>query len=858
MQSDIKKREATLLLYLIAFLLPVLMYLGMCLCIGRAPFGEFDRLMSDAPNQYLQFFSYLKSIASGENDLFYTFSKTLGGDMIGILSYYLLSPLNLPALLFPLSGQPLALSLIITIKLGLCGLTMAIFLTALKKPSCSTLAFSTAYAFTSFNMAYCTNLMWFDAVYMLPVVVLGLYRIFKGRGIRLYTLALCYVLICNYYTGYMVCLFSVIVFVFLAVQAFLKGEGRSALKTVPPYILGSLLAGAMAALVLLPTALSLEGNRAISMSLGLYRIYPFQELVYPFFHRFMYEEDWFCVSLPLVYCGVLSTVSCLMYFINPSRPLVQRLCSLVFLLGLVGSLATGAGFLLWHCMSYPNFFLNRCAFIMSFSVLTFAWIGFSERNSLDRKRVIITGALLLALTLLLRFSHTPKLTTESVWLTAGLTMAITVFFALPDKLRSSRFATAVILILQICVLLDNAVFIDQYFSKAGTLDTGIYAKDTLLHEQTLATLNEYDPAFYRIAEMGDDINAPMKYGFAGLSHFSSTEKLVTKSFLSDLGVFHHSTAWVYYEANSTQLLDSFLGVKYILGHLPEQKNYHEVYLSEDNLSVYENPCALPLGFVSNHTILDTSLKGDNPFALQNNIFSAILGKNSDILLPIKEMETRHPGLEKRNNEAKGLSEYSRTAEDGCIVYRFTVEESMPIYVWFEFDAASDFVLTINDKQSKVYGPQFSTALCLGSFDVGETVEIRIKSPDESFLAGPLVAYYEDSSALSRSVYEINDFSSDSEITKLSSSHLRWKGIVNKDDSALFFSIPLDKGWVLTIDGKKQEMSAALGLFCSVPIESGEHIVELCYTPPGFYEGMAISVLAAIAFVLVTIKEKRKL
>lgn len=49
----------------------------------------------DASVQYLDFYSYFKDVLSGKNNITYTFSKTLGGNNIGVFSYYLTSPFML-------------------------------------------------------------------------------------------------------------------------------------------------------------------------------------------------------------------------------------------------------------------------------------------------------------------------------------------------------------------------------------------------------------------------------------------------------------------------------------------------------------------------------------------------------------------------------------------------------------------------------------------------------------------------------------------------------------------------------------------------------------------------------------------
>ena len=76
---------------------------------------------------------------------------------------------------------------------------------------------------------------------------------------------------------------------------------------------------------------------------------------------------------------------------------------------------------------------------------------------------------------------------------------------------------------------------------------------------------------------------------------------------------------------------------------------------------------------------------------------------------------------------------------------------------------------------------------------------------------------------------------------------------------LFFSIPYDKGWKVTIDGKEAKTHKIGDAFLGVNIYSGKHKVSLKYTPPGFTVGWKITVLsAAIFLILCKIIHSRKL
>lgn len=82
-----KKQNRYLCIY--SFSITFLLMLILFWHYGYAPFGGNSMASHDASVQYLDFYSYFKDVLSGKNNITYTFSKTLGGNNIGVFSYYL-------------------------------------------------------------------------------------------------------------------------------------------------------------------------------------------------------------------------------------------------------------------------------------------------------------------------------------------------------------------------------------------------------------------------------------------------------------------------------------------------------------------------------------------------------------------------------------------------------------------------------------------------------------------------------------------------------------------------------------------------------------------------------------------------
>jgi len=73
---------------------------------------------------------------------------------------------------------------------------------------------------------------------------------------------------------------------------------------------------------------------------------------------------------------------------------------------------------------------------------------------------------------------------------------------------------------------------------------------------------------------------------------------------------------------------------------------------------------------------------------------------------------------------------------------------------------------------------------------------------------------------------------------------------------LFFSIPYDKGWSITIDGKKAETKLINIGFIGVIIPPGIHNIELSYVPPFLVSGTLVMIASFLLYLLLILKNKR--
>src|SRR5665647_421121 len=194
-----------------AFLLPVFLLLVAFASWKVHPLGPTSLLTCDLFHQYAPVLAEIRSKILSGDSLFYTWNMGSGTNFWPILSYNGASPLNLILLLFPQAYLSDGITLLILIRTGLSGLFFSLLI--YKKDGqkgASTLVLSTAYALCGYVLAYFWALMWMDAVVLLPLIVLGLWKIFTGEKPRLYVIALFLLILSNFYFGFFVCVFLVL------------------------------------------------------------------------------------------------------------------------------------------------------------------------------------------------------------------------------------------------------------------------------------------------------------------------------------------------------------------------------------------------------------------------------------------------------------------------------------------------------------------------------------------------------------------------------------------------------------------------------------------------------------------------
>ncbi len=68
------------------------------------------------------------------------------------------------------------------------------------------------------------------------------------------------------------------------------------------------------------------------------------------------------------------------------------------------------------------------------------------------------------------------------------------------------------------------------------------------------------------------------------------------------------------------------------------------------------------------------------------------------------------------------------------------------------------------------------------------------------------------------------------------------------ENLLFFSVPYDAGWSVTVDGEEAQVEQVNVGFVAVQVPAGEHTVRFTYTTPGLFLGLGVSGVSLVVLV----------
>lgn len=847
------------LCYLLAFLIPAALMLLLAVLFGFYPFGRLSVLVADMRYQFVDYYAYMKNILFGNDTYFYSFSKTFGGDMAGFIAYYLNNPFVLLLLLFPNDKLPAGILFMITLMIGFSGLNFNLLINKVYGSRWASLIFSTAYALMGYFMAYINCTIYFFNIMLLPLIMLGLYGMVKsGKKSNLYIFALFLSVCSNYYMGYMACLFSILFFVYLFLMEHQTiKEIRQHGKIIGIYIGSSLLTAGLSAFSLCAVVFSLRGQKSSGLSLSLARNFKFLD-VFSGLYSAAFQGN-ISDGLPIIYCGVVTVVFLLLFFMNKNILIKEKLLSGGVLLIMLFSFWIDAFNVVWHGFNHPIGFPYRNSYLFSFFLLLISYKGFLHmREGLRGYHGVLSIFIFISYSAYLFLTNNPYAGKTQIVITGAVfVLALAGVYAYQYKKEYTIPIIAGFFMLQMGDLLSNGYLsINAYFPGKDT-EFESYSIDAFANfvEDTTAIVEDLerkDPGFYRIEKMYRRThNDAMLIGYNGLSHFSSCETNQVKEFMGRMG-FRNNGNWAFYGEGSTSFADCLMGLKYLLSQYDETAKPYEQKAIYGDKFVYQNPYALDLAFATTSSILTISAEQLNHFEYQNEIAGSFSSKQHEIYEPVELKEIHLVNIKKSDNRYQKID----SDKEAYVEYELLAEKDDFIYMFFDAPATQNTTIFVNELEKGSYFTTYGWSIReTGYFNPGETVSVRIYLNQDEIVIDKYEFYYERKQELmnwyedaSRTVCSI---------IKENSSHLTGSIDAAPDAELIVFSIPYEKDWKVKIDGKSIETKRVLDGLLAADITPGQHTIEMSYIPKGFIIGVPISAAAFLIVIIFLVYDRRK-
>jgi len=717
-------------------------------------------------------------------------------------------------------------------------------------------------------MCYALNIMWLDALIMLPLVIRCTHTLVtRGRWVGLFV-ALVVMFFTQFYLSYMVGLFSFLCFLGML---WVYKPARP-WRCVSMFLSATVCAALCCAALLLPTALRLFDNAnaaIIHLPVTWEPNVPFSSLLT---RAFFGSFDSVVSGQPPLYSGTLVLLLLPVYFFNARIPRRERavfggICALLLLSLWLPPLNRA-----WHGFDDAVWYQFRFSFVLCFLWVWGAHRCFIRMEGIRSWSVLASGALALLYILVLypnQFHHTEEFARAlAPWLVAVWT-ALLLWLRLVPKARRAVLALCVMLVAAEAGANAHAMMrgID---AENGYTNLSTYTASFTQRAALLAQLPDPLREPYRVeSSVSFELNDSLTLGYNGLKIFSSTADRALGYSLARFGLEMHGI--VYRHSGSTIATDSLLGIRYLLEYQPPNDYYFDV-AEQAGLHVYENTAALPLAFAARAAVLDHRLsppiiiksdygvrhQREDVFALLNGLFSALQDEGEAPLfqpVPIEtaeyEMVATAPLLGGGERLHIMSGEYDRPAKR----YLAVTEGNGPVYAFWEsdYEGGEGQLMLVHS-----WPPEHRVLQMVKSYDASVPVYVGDYGPDEEIALIFSLQSKElqlRQQALYQLDYDALEALSD-EAHGAAMDNLVWHGRrisgtvdVSGERDTLLLMVPYDGGWDATVNGVRVNVERGLDLFCAVPLTQGHNDVRLTYTPPGLLAGLWLSGLGWAGFVV---------
>ena len=839
-----------------AFTIPVSLVLIGYIRMKIYPFGDESLLNMDLWGQYFPMLIEQYSNRHYFLSNFFSWNGSAGFNIYAQSAYYCNSIFNFFLVLFRKENLINALDFLVLLKFGFSSLTFCMFLNyKYKKLNVLTVACSVAYSLCTYTIAYISQIMWFDAVIFLPIIIIGLEKMVFEKKPLLYCATLAISICSSFYISYSICLFLVLYFIAITINNSKQFSHKEIKEAMVNFVVFSLLAGGLAAFIVIPI------YQAIGLTLASTVETPNKMEFYNTFAEYIAKllpttEISLEYGVPNIYSGSFVLVMIPLFFANTNILKRTKLVSLALIAFLFFSMNFNILNYVWHGFHFPNQLPGRWTFIFAFVLIMLSYETLINFEGINTNGILFA---LFNIILIIYLAKTVPLlnrVSNNMINFAVLSMIIfaivVLYFA---TARTEKIREMLIVVLSVCIIAEmgiNAVILLQRDVKTYSIKSYQHADETMSRIVSKYKSDAND--FYRM-EMYENwtFNPGQLYDYKGLSYYSSTMTGSAYNFFRNFGY------WVYAKNVSTSynpfspVMNSLFSVKYLV-----DKNNglilqdFEKIDAINNYGILENKYNLPFAFKADINLLKYKFIKGNPIKNQNSFFNAVVGREANVFTPITTESLNVMNATLKNDLNWDNQYYYRVDQKKPVKFLYSYKTENDQYLYFQQNyRKGEMTVKINKNEQKIRVDS-EVIKSLGFVKAGTDIEVSLVVDDVDIGLWGLELYSFNVDRFEECYKELN---------KNTVKNIEFKNtkiictVDLEEDGLLYTSIPNDGGWKVKCDGKNIGINKIGDYFIGIMLPAGNHRLEFTYHVPGLRLGIIISLLSLSLIVVIVYLRK---
>lgn len=823
------------------------------------PFGDHSLVNYDCYNQYYPFLCTLYDKLKGGEGLQYYWNSGLGANFLLNYFSHLSSPLNLLVIFVKRNQISAFISFLIALKISFSAATFSFFLSRknslIRKSNVINIALSVAYALSNFATCYSHEIMWLDALILLPIIILGFESLINDKKPYIYILSLSLCAFCNSYPTYFIALFLIILFFM---------HDHKSIKDF--FVNGFIFAG---------SSILAAGMSAITMCVSLtYMSYSYaseDSFAKHFWYGNIFEviRYQFVFSKPTtisynynhanIYCGIVAIVLFFVYLFISEINIFTRIKKAALLLLLLVSMNENVLNYIWHGFHFQTGVPNRFSFLYIFLLLDISYECFCSMSMKDTKRIIVGVFIAELFPMVCYFfvdfdSFIVSKNILIISLVGVMIYGILIIVPIVMK-KTSKTVNLLCAFVIIIEIFANAAYVFSY--------SIIPLKSVTVANSIHDVVEEHcDSEFERAELFGNSPNLNSVIGLNGVAIFSSSYSYENYMNLFNLGLSVSSNSIRF--LSTVAPMDDLLGIKYIIDTdnkltYGDRTSFSKIY-DDNGITVYENANAFPMIFSVNKDIENYESDSiGNIFHTYNSLANSMYGLKeltADVI-PDYKVFSDNCELLYGNSDYLGFQYKTDNPEKREIHIQFDIPEDGDYSCYFGNDGnRCNLSVSVNSSVIESKDLDVCIPIYLGKRKKDDNVEIIIRGVENSTeyleqgntgICGLYVARLNDSiedefaKSAKNNAFTFNETKDD-----------YFEGSINLSDSQVVFSsIPYDDGWHIYEDGKEIQKKNYAG-FIGLDIGKGTHSLKFYYKTKGLNTGIIISIVSWLSFVLMCI------